>query len=142
MHFYIFIYVYVCCRTRVVQKLVDCIAPDQQYLIISALSRITVALTKSDNGNHVIKKCFADFAPQVNKVSACLTFVYFLCIGKAFYWKSWICLLVLIWMSDELIDFMHMIIMYWRHQSTYVLGFTKSEIVCLLFCASLGFVGL
>ncbi|KAF3435513.1 hypothetical protein FNV43_RR22602 [Rhamnella rubrinervis] len=53
--------------TRVVQKLLHYTQPDQRYLIISALSRITLALAKSDNGNHVIKRCIADFPPQVNK---------------------------------------------------------------------------
>ncbi|KAH7518065.1 hypothetical protein FEM48_Zijuj09G0131000 [Ziziphus jujuba var. spinosa] len=54
--------------TRVVQKLLGYLkVPEQQFLAMSAVSRITVALTKSSNGNHVIQKCFAELSPEVNK---------------------------------------------------------------------------
>ncbi|PIN01339.1 Translational repressor MPT5/PUF4 and related RNA-binding proteins (Puf superfamily) [Handroanthus impetiginosus] len=54
--------------TRAVQKLLDHLTTrEQKSLVISILRRITIALTKSLNGHHVILHCLKNFSVQDNK---------------------------------------------------------------------------
>lgn len=51
------------------QKLLEHLTtPEQRSLVISVLRRITVALTKSMNGHHVIQHCLKFFSIEDNKV--------------------------------------------------------------------------
>ncbi|GKG19568.1 putative pumilio homolog 8, chloroplastic, partial [Tanacetum coccineum] len=48
--------------TRAMQKLIELLTTaDQRSLIVSALKRITVPLTKNTNGHHVIQHCLKSF---------------------------------------------------------------------------------
>lgn len=58
------------------QKLLDAgdypsrqqLTQEQQSLLVSALKNITVSLSKSPHGNHVIKRCLQKFPPDYTKV--------------------------------------------------------------------------
>ncbi|KAL2512133.1 Pumilio12 [Abeliophyllum distichum] len=54
--------------TRAMQKLLEHLTtPEQRSLVISVFRRITVTLTKSINGHHVIQHCLKFFSTQDNK---------------------------------------------------------------------------
>ncbi|KAL9174262.1 hypothetical protein ABFS82_02G040600 [Erythranthe guttata] len=62
----------ICCDmhgTRVVQKLLDKLTtPNQVAIALSVLRRITIELTRSMNGQHVIQHCLKSFPPQDNEI--------------------------------------------------------------------------
>nr|XP_043630135.1 pumilio homolog 12-like [Erigeron canadensis] len=68
--------------TRAMQKLIELVRmAEQRSLIVSALRRITVTLTKNTNGHHVIQQCLKSF--QVDEVQPILNVVSDNCLDIA-----------------------------------------------------------
>lgn len=63
-------------RTRAMQKLIELVTTaEQRSLIVSALRRITVTLTKNMNGHHVIQHCLKCFHVDEVQVYHMLSFI-------------------------------------------------------------------
>lgn len=83
MSIYIFVFVVVVGRSRVMQKLLDVaeyqgrrpLTPDQNSLLVTALKNITLTLSKSVHGYHVIERCLQKFPYQYSRVCN-VTFPY------------------------------------------------------------------
>ncbi|KAK1431266.1 hypothetical protein QVD17_14607 [Tagetes erecta] len=68
--------------TRAMQKLIEVVkTADHRSLIVSALSRITLTLTKNTNGHHVIQHCLKSF--HVDEVQPILNVVADNCLDIA-----------------------------------------------------------
>ncbi|PWA99615.1 Armadillo-like helical [Artemisia annua] len=68
--------------TRAMQKLIELLTTtDQRTLIVSALKRITVPLTKNTNGHHVIQHCLKSF--KVDEVQPIMKVVADNCLDIA-----------------------------------------------------------
>lgn len=68
----------VACRTRAMQKLLENLTTqNQKSSVVSVLKHITLTLTKSMNGHHVIQQCLKLFTNEQIKVYNLLLLLFY-----------------------------------------------------------------